>query len=52
MKYRIVKNCTSQREYEVNEKEELFFDRLYDSLPEGDRLFIHLYRMSNGTLSV
>lgn len=52
MKYRIEKNCTSQREYEVNEKEELFFDRLYDYLPEGDRLFIHLYRMSNGTLSV
>ena len=52
MKYRIEKNCTSQREYEVNEKEELFFDRLYNSLPEGDRLFIHLYRMSNGTLSV
>lgn len=52
MKYRIEKNCTSQREYKVNEKEELFFDRLYDSLPEGDRLFIHLYRMSNGTLSV
>lgn len=52
MKYRIEKNCTSQREYEVNEKEEVFFDRLYDSLPEGDRLFIHLYRMSNGTLSV
>ena len=43
MKYRIEKNCTSQREYEVNEKEEVFFARLYDSLPEG---------MSNGTLSV
>ena len=52
MKYRIEKNCTSQREYEVNEKEEVFFDRLYDSVPEGDRLFIHLYRMSNGKLSV
>ena len=52
MKYRIEKNCTSQREYEVNEKEELFFDRLYDSLPEGDRLFPDGTWISNGTLSV
>ena len=50
MKYRIEKNCTSQREYEVNEKEELFFDRLYDSLPEGDRLFIHPVSYTHLTL--
>lgn len=52
MRFRIEKNCTSQKDYVINEKEESFFECLYDSLPEADRLFIHLYRMSNGTLSV
>lgn len=52
VKFRIEKNCTSQKDYVTNEFEESFFERLYDSLPEADRLFIHLYRMSNGTLSV
>lgn len=52
MRFRIEKNCTSQKDYVINEKEESFFECLYDSLTEADRLFIHLYRMSNGTLSV
>lgn len=32
MKFRIEKNCTSQKDYVTNEFEESFFERLYDSL--------------------
>lgn len=40
MKYRIEKNCTSQREYEVNEKEELFLiEYMIPCRKETDCLF-------------
>lgn len=52
MKYKIEKNVTTNKDYEVNEKEEYFFTQLYNTLPVDDNFFIHLYRMSNGTLSV
>ena len=38
VKFRIEKNCTSQKDYVTNEFEESFFERLYESLPEADRL--------------
>lgn len=51
MNYTITKNCSSQKDYPVNEQEEQFFSELYNALAPY-KFSITLVRMSNGVLAV
>lgn len=53
MNYRIQYNTTSPtKTFDINELEEQFFQELYNKVPMKMNPLIHLFRMSDGTLSV
>lgn len=52
MNYRISKNCTTAKDYTINDLEEQFFNELFTELSEQENKHIHLIRMTNGVLSV
>ncbi len=52
MNYRITKNCTTAKDYAINDLEEHFFTELFNELSEQENKHIHLIRMANGVLSV
>lgn len=52
MKYRVSKNCTTAKDYTINDLEEQFFNELFTELSEQENKHIHLIRMTNGVLSV
>lgn len=52
LNYRISKNCTTVKDYSVNELEKQFFNELFSELSEQENRCIHLIRMTNGVLSV
>lgn len=52
MKYRVSKNCTTAKDYTINDLEEQFFNELFTELSEQENKHIHLIRMANGVLSV
>lgn len=52
MYYAIRKLSTTNKEFDVNEQEEYFFEKLYANLSSDVNKNIYLNRMSDGTLAV
>ena len=52
MMYKIIKNCDTSKDYIINEKEEIFFNTMYEHFSPDINQRISLTRMSTGSISV
>lgn len=50
VKYQIIKNCSSNKDFLINAEEEMYFEKLYLKLTDCENKSIKLYRMSNGAI--